>query len=134
MENTKSKVTKQKKIKRQYVDGFVIPLPKKKLQSYRRMSQKAGKVWREYGALDYIECAGDDLNMKMGLPFPKLAKVKPGETVVFSWIAYKSKAHRNAVNAKVMKDPRIAKMMDPNDMPFEMKRMSFGGFKIIVDE
>jgi uncharacterized protein YbaA (DUF1428 family) len=134
MENTKSKTTKQKKINRQYIDGFVIPLPKKKIQSYRRMSQKAGKVWREYGALDYIECAGDDLNKKTGLPFLKLTKAKPGETVVFSWIIYKSKAHRNAVNAKIMKDPRIAKMMNPNDMPFEMKRMSFGGFKIIVDE
>ena len=118
-----------------YVDGFVIPIPRKNIEAYRRMSAKAGKVWRDHGALDYRECVGDDLNMKMGVPFPRLAKAKPGETVVFSWILYKSRAHRDRVNAKVMKDPRLAAMMDPNDpkaMPFDVKRMTMGGFTTIV--
>jgi uncharacterized protein YbaA (DUF1428 family) len=115
-----------------YADGFVLAVPKKKLQAYRRMAQKAGKIWREHGALDFKECVGDDLGVKMGVPFPRLAKVKAGETVVFSWIAYKSRAHRDRVNAKVMKDPRIAKMCDPNDMPFDAKRMAYGGFKVLV--
>ena len=118
-----------------YVDGFVIPIAKKNIDAYRRISAKAGKVWREHGALDYRECVGDDLNIKMGVPFPKLARAKPGETVVFSWILYKSRAHRDRVNAKVMKDPRLAAMMDPDDpkaMPFDVKRMSMGGFTTIV--
>lgn len=115
-----------------YVDGFVIPVPKKNIAAYMRMSRRAGKVWKEMGALEYRECVGDDMNFKFGLPFTKLAKTKPSETVVFSWIVYKSKAHRNAVNAKVMKDPRIAKMMkDP--MPFDAKRMTYGGFQCKVD-
>ena len=113
-----------------YVDGFVLVVPKKNIAAYKRMSAKAGKIWRELGALDYYEAAGDDLNIKMGIPFPKLAKIKPGETVVFAWILYRSKTHRNRVNAKVMKDPRILKMPDP--MPFDVKRMSYGGFKVIV--
>jgi len=117
-----------------YVDGYVLPVPKKNLQAYRRMAQKAGKVWREHGALEFRECAGDDLKVKMGIPFPRLAKLKPGETAVFSWIVYKSRAHRDAVNAKVMKDPRLARMMDPKAMPFDHTRMSYGGFKILVDE
>ncbi len=116
-----------------YVDGFVLPVPKKNLQAYRRMAQKAGKIWREYGALDYKECVGDDLKTKMGVPFPKSAKAKPGETVVFSYIVYRSRAHRDRVNAKVMKDPRIAAMCDPKSMPFDVKRMAYGGFKILVD-
>ncbi len=116
-----------------YVDGFLLPVPKKKLQAYRRMAQKAGKIWRRYGALDYKECAGDDLNVKMGVPFPRQMKVKPGETVVFSYIVYKSRAHRDRVNAKVMKDPRIQDMCDPKDMPFDAKRMAYGGFKVLVD-
>ena len=116
-----------------YVDGFVLPVPKKKLQAYRRMAQKACKVWREHGALDYKECAGDDLKVKMGVPFPRVAKVRPGETVVFAYILYKSRAHRDRVNAKVMKDPRIAGMCDPKDMPFDVKRMAYGGFKVLVD-
>lgn len=116
-----------------YVDGFVLPVPKKNLQAYRRMSQKAGKIWREHGALEYRECAGDDLDIKMGVPFPKMIKLKPNETVVFSWIVYKSRAHRDRVNAKVMQDPRLANMMDPKDMPFDMKRMMYGGFKVLVD-
>ncbi|MDF3056039.1 MAG: uncharacterized protein K0R17_254 [Rariglobus sp.] len=115
-----------------YVDGFVIPIPKKKIDAYRRMAAKACKIWREYGALDYKECVGDDLNSKMALPFPKGIKTKAGETVVFSWITYKSKAHRDSVNVKIMKDPRIAAMCDPNDMPFDCKRMLYGGFKVMV--
>ena len=116
-----------------YVDGFVLPVPRGKLQAYRRMSQKAGKVWRDLGALDYKECAGDDLKVKFGVPFPRMMKVKPGETVVFSYIVFKSRAHRDRVNAKVMKDPRLAKMMDPKAMPFDLKRMVYGGFKVLVD-
>jgi len=116
-----------------YVDGFVLPVPKKKLDAYKRISKKAGKVWKDHGALEYRECAGDDMNNECGLPFPKLTKVKRGETVMFSWIVYKSRAHRDKVNEKVMKDPRLAKLMDPKAMPFDVKRMSFGGFKIVVD-
>jgi uncharacterized protein YbaA (DUF1428 family) len=115
-----------------YVDGFVIPLPKKNLNAYRRLAQKAGKVWRDHGALDFKECVGDDLNVKMGLPFPRGIKIKPGETVLFSYIVFKSRANRDRVNAKVMKDPRLAKMMDPKAMPFDAKRMMYGGFKTIV--
>ena len=116
-----------------YVDGYVLPVAKKNLQAYRRIAQKAGKVWRDHGALDYKECAGDDLNVKFGVPFPRMMKVKPGETVVFSYIVFKSRAHRDRVNAKVMKDPRLAKMMDPKAMPFDVKRMVYGGFKVLVD-
>jgi uncharacterized protein YbaA (DUF1428 family) len=116
-----------------YIDGFVIPVPKKNLDAYIRMSKKAGKVWKEYGALEYRECVGDDVNIKMGLSFPKLMKLKTGEVPIFSWIVYKSKAHRDSINAKVMKDPRLAKMMNPGAMPFDDKRMSYGGFKTIVD-
>ena len=116
-----------------YVDGFVIPVPKRKIESYRRMSQLAGKVWREHGALDYRECVGDDLNVKMCLPFPRGIKTKPSETVVFSWILFKSRTHRDRVNAKVMKDPRMAKMMEDGDMPFDGDRMLYGGFKTIVE-
>lgn len=115
-----------------YVDGFVIVVPKKKLAAYRRMAAKAGKVWREYGALDYKECVGDDLKVKFGQTFPKLTRAKSGETVVFSWIVYRSRSHRDRVNAKVMQDPRIAGMCNPQDMPFDAKRMSYGGFKVIV--
>ncbi len=118
-----------------YVDGFVVPVPKKKLDAYRRMSSKAGKIWREHGALQYVEAAGDDLAVKFGMAFTKMMKSKPGETVVFSFIVFKSRAHRDKVNAKVMSDPRLAKMMDPkNEMPFDLKRMVYGGFKFIVDE
>ncbi|MEW6683815.1 MAG: DUF1428 domain-containing protein [Nitrospirota bacterium] len=117
-----------------YVDGFVLPLPKKNLKVYRRIAQKAGEVWRKHGALDYKECVGDDLNVKMGLPFPRLVKPKPGETVVFAYIVFRSRAHRDRVNAKVMKDPL---MNDPAlknmPMPFDMKRMAYGGFKVLVD-
>ena len=114
-----------------YIDGFVLPVQKKKLPAYRRMSKAAGKVWREYGALEFIECIADDMT-DMGVPFPTLAKAKAGETVVFSWIAYKSRSHRDQVNKKVMADPRIAKSMT-GPMPFDVKRMSMGGFRSIVD-
>ncbi|TAJ84124.1 DUF1428 domain-containing protein [Reyranella sp.] len=113
-----------------YVDGFVLVVPKKNLAAYKSMAKKAGKVWREHGALDYRECVGDDLKVKFGLPFPKLIKTKPNETIVFSYIVYKSRAHRDKVNAKVMADPRLQKM--PKEMPFDMKRMAYGGFKTIV--
>jgi uncharacterized protein YbaA (DUF1428 family) len=116
-----------------YVDGFVLPVPKKNLQAYRRIARRAGRIWREHGALEYLECVGDDLDAKGLAPFPRVARAKPGETVVFSWIAYRSRAHRDRVNAKVMKDPRLAKMMDPKGMPFDIKRMAYGGFKILVD-
>jgi uncharacterized protein YbaA (DUF1428 family) len=116
-----------------YVDGFVLPVPKNKVDAYRRMAQKASRIFRELGALEYRECVGDDLNVKMGLPFPKGIKTKPGETVVFAWIVYKSRAHRDSVNKKIMKDPRLANMCDPKDMPFDCKRMIYGGFKTIVE-
>ena len=116
-----------------YVDGFVIPMAKRNLAAYKRIASKAGKVWIEHGALEYRECTGDDLNIKMGVPFPRLAKAKKGETVIFSWIVYKSKKHRDSVNAKVMKDPRLASMMNDKSMPFDMKRMTYGGFKTLVD-
>jgi len=115
-----------------YVDGFVIPVPKKKLGAYVQMAQKAGKIWREHGALEYRECVGDDLKSKFGIPFLRSAKVKPGETVVFSWILFKSRGHRDRVNAKVMKDPRVAEMCDSRSMPFDAKRMVYGGFKVLV--
>ena len=113
-----------------YADAFVIAVPKKNLDAYIAMSKKGGKIWKEYGAIEYCECIGDDLKVKFGLPFPKLAKLKAGEVVVFSWIVYKSRAHRDRVNAKVMKDKRLE--MD-KEMPFDMKRMSYGGFEMIVD-
>jgi uncharacterized protein YbaA (DUF1428 family) len=116
-----------------YVDGFLLAVPRKNLQAYRRVAQKAGRVWREHGALEFRECAGDDLKVQMGVGFPQRVKVKPGETVVFSWIVFKSKADRDRVNKKVMKDPRLNKMMDPKSMPFDIKRMSYGGFKVLVD-
>jgi uncharacterized protein YbaA (DUF1428 family) len=115
-----------------YVDGFVLAVPKKKLNAYKRMAQIAARVWRDHGALDYRECVGDDLQAKFGLPFPKLAKLKAGETVVFAWISYKSRAHRDRVNAKVMKDKRITDSCDPKNMPFDLKRMAYGGFKVMV--
>ena len=116
-----------------YVDGYVLPVPKKNLAAYRRMAQKAGKVWREHGALQFRECVGEDLKTKKIRSFPSLVKPKPGETVVFSWIVFKSRAHRDAVNAKVMKDPRLAKMMDMKAIPFDSKRMAYGGFEVMVD-
>jgi len=116
-----------------YVDGYVLPVPKKNLRAYARMAQKAGKIWREHGALEVRECAGDDLNVMCGVSFLRTVKSKPGETIVFSWIVFKSRMHRDRVNAKVMKDPRIAGMCDPKAMPFDAKRMTYGGFKMLVD-
>src|SRR3954466_10450192 len=116
-----------------YVDGFVLPVPKRTLATYRRMAAAAGRIWREHGALEFRECIGDDLNIKMGLPFPRLLKLKPGETVFFSFITFKSRAHRDRVNAKVMKDPRLAASMKGKKMPFDVKRMAYGGFKTFVE-
>ena len=116
-----------------YVDGFVLPVPKKKVEAYKRMARKAGKIWREHGALDFKECIADDVKMGKLTSFPRSVKRKPNETVFFSFIVYKSRAHRDRVNAKVMKDKRIAGMMNINDMPFDAKRMIYGGFKVLVD-
>lgn len=115
-----------------YIDGFVLPVPKKNVRAYRRMAQTGGKIWREHGALEFRECIADDLNAEWGMPFPRMMKLKRGETVFFSWIVFKSRAHRDSVNAKVMKDPRLGNM-DPKTMPFDMKRMAYGGFKVLVD-
>jgi uncharacterized protein YbaA (DUF1428 family) len=116
-----------------YVDGYVVPVPKKNVTAYQRMAQKAGKVWRDHGALEYIECIADDVKPGKLTSFPQSVKLKPGETVVFAYIVYKSRAHRDRVNAKVMKDPRLASMMDPKALPFDGKRMFWGGFKTLVD-
>jgi uncharacterized protein YbaA (DUF1428 family) len=126
------------KTKGKYVDGFVLVVPKRNLAAYRKLATMAGKIWRKHGALDYKECIGDDLTPDMGgmtaVTFPKMAKAKAGEVVVFSYIVYKSRAHRDAVNAKVMKDPA---MNDPQykdkPMPFDMKRMAWGGFTVLVE-
>jgi uncharacterized protein YbaA (DUF1428 family) len=115
-----------------YVDGFVVPVPKKQLQAYRRLAKQAGKVWREHGALEFRECVADDVKVGKWTSFPQSVKLKPNETVVFSWITYKSRAHRDRVNAKVMKDKRITSM-DPKTMPFDGKRMIYGGFKVLVE-
>ena len=117
-----------------YVDGFVVPVPEKNLKDYQKMSQKAGKIWRKHGAVQYIEAVGDDLENKFGASFPKTVKVKSGETVVFSFIAFKSRAHRDKVNAKVMADPKLNTIATESSMPFELKRMLYGGFKVFVDE
>jgi uncharacterized protein YbaA (DUF1428 family) len=116
-----------------YVDGFVVPVPKKKLEAYRRMARKAGKVWREHGALAFRESVADDVKWGKRTSFPRSVKLKAGETVVFSYIVYKSRADRDRVNAKVMKDKRLAAMMDSKGMPFDAKRMIYGGFKTLVD-
>jgi uncharacterized protein YbaA (DUF1428 family) len=115
-----------------YVDGFILPVPKKKVEAYRRLARKAGKVWREHGAIEFKECVADDVKMGKLTSFPRSVKRKPNETVFFSYIVYKSRAHRDKVNAKVMKDKRIAGM-DMKDMPFDPKRMIYGGFKVLAD-
>lgn len=118
-----------------YVDGFVLPVPKKNLDAYRRMARKACKVWMEHGALAYRECVGDDLRIKGTGSYPKQLACKPSETVVFAYIVYKSRAHRDKVNAAVMKDPRLSAMMKPGEpMPFDCKRMLYGGFSTIVKD
>jgi uncharacterized protein YbaA (DUF1428 family) len=115
-----------------YVDGFVVPVPKKNLPAYRRMAKAAGKVWRDHGALEFREYVAEDVKVGKSTSFPRSVKLKPGETVILSWIVYKSRAHRDRVNAKVMKDPRLAKMMNTKAMPFDGKRMIYGGFEILV--
>ena len=116
-----------------YVDGFVIPVPTRNLKVYRRIAQKFGKVWRDHGALAFRECVADDVKVGKWTSFPRSVKLKRGETVVWSYIVYKSRAHRDRVNAKVMKDPRLANMMNPKAMPFDGKRMIYGGFKVLID-
>lgn len=116
-----------------YVDGFVLPLPKKNLAAYKKLAQLAAKIWIEHGALTYHECVAHQLDVPMGVRFDRLTKAKKGETVVLAWIVYKSRAHRDRVNAKVMKDPRMATACDPKNMPFDMKRMTWGGFESLVE-
>ena len=116
----------------EYVEGFVLAVPKSKINAYLRLARMCSKIWLEHGALEFRECVGDDLQIKMGVPFPKMIKTKPKETVVFSWITYKSRAHRDSVNSKVMKDSRMENM-DPKSMPFDFKRMVYGGFKILLN-
>ena len=113
-----------------YVDGYVLPVPKRNLKAYIRMARMGKEMWRKHGALDYKECVGDDLKPKWGALFPRMMRLKPGETLVFSYIVFKSRAHRDRVNAKVMKD--MEKMRGPKDMPFDVKRMVYGGFKVAV--
>ena len=114
-----------------YVDGFVLPVPRKNLQAYRRLARKAGRIWREHGALQYVECVGEDLAVPAGIPFPKRIELRKGEVLAFSWILYRSRAHRDRVNAKVMADPRMD--LDMGSMPFDIQRMSFGGFEVLVE-
>ncbi|MBL8397357.1 MAG: DUF1428 domain-containing protein [Candidatus Accumulibacter sp.] len=115
-----------------YVDGFVLAVPKQKLAAYRRIARQAGKVWREYGALEYVECVADDVKPGKWTSFPQAVKLKEGEVVLFSWIVYESRKQRDAVNAKVIADPRLREMMRPKAMPFDGKRMIFGGFETFV--
>ena len=118
---------------RGYVDGFVLAVPKKKIRAYKRLAEKAARVWRKHGALDYVEAVGNDLSSKWaGIKFPRTVKAKPSETVVFSYIVFKDRKHRDMVNAKVMKDP-LMKDAQPEQMPFDMKRMVYGGFKVLVE-
>jgi uncharacterized protein YbaA (DUF1428 family) len=118
---------------KKYIDGFVLPVPKKNLPAYRRMAQTAGKVWHDHGALEYIEGVADDVKPGKRTSFPQSVKLKRGETVVFAYIVYKSRTQRDSVNAKVMKDPRLAKMMTAKSLPFDGKRMFWGGFKVMVE-
>lgn len=115
-----------------YVDGFLVPVPKRNVKAYRKLAQRAGKVWKDHGALDYWECVADDVKPGKITSFPQSVKLKAGETVFFSWIVYRNRASRDRINAKVMKDPRLADMMDPKAMPFDAARMIFGGFKSLV--
>lgn len=116
-----------------YIDGFVIPIQKDQIEAYRLIAEKAGAIWKEYGALEYVETIGDDLETKDMVSFPQLANCGPDETVVFSWITYESREHRDEVNAKVMADPRLCEMMTDDKHPFDCKRMAYGGFKTIVE-
>ena len=123
----------KRKVTARYVDGFVLAVPKSKINAYIRLARMCSKIWLEHGALEFRECVGDDLQIKMGVPFPKMIKIKPKETVFFSWITYKSRAHRDSVNSKVMNDSRMENM-DPKSIPFDSKRMVYGGFKILVND
>jgi uncharacterized protein YbaA (DUF1428 family) len=116
-----------------YVDGFVLPVPLDRMDDYKKMARKAGKIWMEYGALAYNECIADDVKPGKSTSFPQSVKLKPGETVVFSWVVYENKRARDRVMKKVMEDPRLAEFMDPKKLPFDGKRMFFGGFKPIVE-
>jgi uncharacterized protein YbaA (DUF1428 family) len=116
-----------------YIDGFIVPVPKRKAADYRRLSKKMGRIMKEYGALEYVECIADDVKRGKYTSFPRSVKLKSTEVVWFSWIAYKSRKHRDQVNAKVMKDPRLAGMMNMTKMPFDGKRMIMGGFRVDVD-
>ncbi len=116
-----------------YVDGFIVPVPSKNLVAYKKMSRLMGKIWREYGALEFRECIADDVKPGKYTSFPQSVKLKPGEVVMFSWIVYKSRKQRDSINAKAMQDPRLAKIMDPTKMPFDGKRMFWGGFKVMID-
>lgn len=117
-----------------YVDGFLVPIPKKNIKAYQALARKAAKIWQEYGSEAYFETVLDDENANGCLPFRKGVKVKPSEALVLAWIVYKSKAHRDAANKKIMKDPRLAKMMEGKKMPFDMKTMMYGGFKVLVEQ
>ncbi len=116
-----------------YVDGFIVPVPKKSLNDYKRIARKAGKVWRDHGAIDYHECVADDVKVGKWTSFPRSVKLKANEIVIFSWITYKSRKHRDAVLKKVMADKRLAAMMNPKAMPFDTRRMIYGGFKSVID-
>jgi uncharacterized protein YbaA (DUF1428 family) len=116
-----------------YVDGFLIPVPKKNLATYARIARRARQIWCELGALEYRECVGDDMRVVMGIGFPRRLRLKRGEAAVFSWIVYRSRAHRDRVNKKIMKDKRIIKMMEKGAMPFDVKKMTYGGFRVLVD-
>lgn len=116
-----------------YVDGFVLPVPKKNLAAYRRMSRKCGAIWKEFGALHYVECVADDVKPGKVTSFPQAVKLKKGEVVVFSWIVYASKRERDRINRKVMTDPRLDSMMDPKKLPFDGMRMFWGGFKPFIE-
>jgi uncharacterized protein YbaA (DUF1428 family) len=115
-----------------YVDGFLLPISKSKLKAYRRMAEWGRKTWMKHGAVDYKECVGDDLEVKYGLPYPRLMKLRKGETVVFAFIVYRSRAHRDRVNARVMKELQSSEEKPPADMPFDVRRMGWGGFRTIV--
>jgi len=125
-------VAEQEECAMLYVDGFIVAVPKKNLAAYATLSKKCGKIWREYGALDYREWVAEDVKVGKLTSFPRSVKLKPGETVVFSWITYKPRAKRDRINAKVMADPRLTSMMDPKSMPFDAKRMIYGGFESLV--
>ena len=116
-----------------YVDGFVLPVPKERLAEYRRLARKTGKIWREHGALEYVECVADDVDPGKVTSVPRSVKLKDDEVVVFAWITYKTRAQRDKILEKVMADPRLAEFSDPKKLPFDAKRMFWGGFKTLVE-